>query len=373
MPVAPEGPPSPVTPSLPQSVRRDAARWLVELQADDAGADTRERWHRWHDAHPHHQLAWRQIEGFRQCLGRLPSPLARAALSAAPPPRSPRRARRQALKTTAALLLFGAGTWLGTGGFNWRYWTADRRTAPGERARITLPDGSVVELHPASAIDIRFTARERVIVLREGDLLVATAPDRQDGRDGSQRPFLVHTRQGAVRALGTRFTVRAPPPRRWLDAGGDTGGPIRVAVLEGSVEIRPATPARGSDPTGTLPTEAAVVTTGQQTRFSSRRIEPPAPLAPADLAWLDGIIEARGTGLGDFINELRRHRRGNLGCDEDITALTVSGTFPVADSDQVLAVLEATLPIRVRRRSRYWVWLERDPARWPSPAAEPSR
>ena len=59
-----------------------------------------------------------------------------------------------------------------------------------------------VTLSTASAIDLRFSDTERLVVLRAGEILVATSPDNA----AAPRPFLVRTRHGTVRALGTRYS-----------------------------------------------------------------------------------------------------------------------------------------------------------------------
>jgi transmembrane sensor len=62
--------------------------------------------------------------------------------------------------------------------------------------------------------------------------------------------------------------------------------------------------------------------------------------------------------LGDFITELARYRPGHLSCAPEVAELRVSGAFTVDDSDAVLANLTASLPVRVRSFSRYWVRVE---------------
>ena len=42
-------------------------------------------------------------------------------------------------------------------------------------------------------------------------------------------------------------------------------------------------------------------------------------------------------------------------CSPDAASLRVVGAFPVADTDQVLAMLQEVLPVRVRRYTRYWI------------------
>ena len=46
-----------------------------------------------------------------------------------------------------------------------------------------------------------------------------------------------------------------------------------------------------------------------------------------------------------------------LRLDPTLAGLKVSGSFPLTDTDRALAALERSFPLRVVRRSDYWVTL----------------
>ena len=90
-----------------------------------------------------------------------------------------------------------------------------RLSVGGPRVRIVLSNAygkvplrigaaTVALAASASAIDVRFDASERLLVLRAGEILVTTAHDP----DPARRPLRVQGRHGTVQALGTRFTLR---------------------------------------------------------------------------------------------------------------------------------------------------------------------
>jgi transmembrane sensor len=56
--------------------------------------------------------------------------------------------------------------------------------------------------------------------------------------------------------------------------------------------------------------------------------------------------------------ELSRYRPGYLGCAPEVAGLRLSGTFLLDDSEAVLANLQDSLPVHVRRLTRYWVRIE---------------
>ncbi|MNZ50734.1 fec operon regulator FecR [compost metagenome] len=149
------------------------------------------------------------------------------------------------------------------------------------------------------------------------------------------RPLIVETAAGDIQALGTRFAVRE------LDGGS------RVDLYQGEVEIRPR------HVSGTR------LKAGQRLWFNSDRL---GPLQAADAnacAWSEGRLVAERQPLGQFLTELARHRPGLLRCSDDAAELLLTGVFPLADTDRILAALERSLPVRVSYRTRYWVSVQR--------------
>lgn len=323
---------------IAEAVRLQAAAWLVELQGDEASAATVKGWQAWRQAHPEHERAWQHIEVLRARLQGVPSPLAHAALVASTPGR-----RRQAIKTLAVALFAAGGAWTLAEHEPWRPWTADARSGTGERLERTLPDGSRVTLNAGTAIDVRFTAGERTLHLVRGEILVETAHDplASDAGSSSPRPFVVQTRQGRIRALGTRFTVR--------DLAGGADGHSRIAVFEGAVEMRPAH----------AEAQPLVLQAGQQGQLTHDAVTDAGQASEDELAWTQGMIVAQDMPLTDFLAELARHRPGHLACDPAAADLKVTGTYPTADTDRVLDMLATTLPVEVAFVTRYWVTVRR--------------
>ncbi|MOA27150.1 fec operon regulator FecR [compost metagenome] len=59
--------------------------------------------------------------------------------------------------------------------------------------------------------------------------------------------------------------------------------------------------------------------------------------------------------LDAFLAEVARYRPGRLNCDPRIGALKISGSYPLDDSERILATLPVVLPVEVRRMTRFWV------------------
>lgn len=309
---------------LDREVLQAAATWYVNLSAAPDCEQERRAWRNWLAEDVRHAQAWTQVEHLQQRLGLLTPDLALPTLADV-------RARRRAVnKVLGLLLMAGAGgaSLLAVEPLSSRL--AEYRTAKGERRELQLADGSQLILNTDSAVDVDYGSTLREIRLHRGELLLQTA------RDPANRPLLVHTAQGSVRALGTRFSVYSHDGRS------------EVRVFEHAVEIRP----------GSTPALVQRVEAGQQAAFDSRQVQGITPLAEASDAWTRGMLMAVDWPLPRLLAELGRYRPGYLGCAEELGALKVTGAFRLDNSDAVLAYLASALPIRVRYLTRYWVRLE---------------
>jgi len=75
------------------------------------------------------------------------------------------------------------------------------------------------------------------------------------------------------------------------------------------------------------------------------------------LGWREGVLRLDDRPLGELLHELRRYRPGVLRWSPELEQLRVTGTFRLDDTDRVLALLAASLPLQVQARTRFWVSL----------------
>jgi ferric-dicitrate binding protein FerR (iron transport regulator) len=94
-------------------------------------------------------------------------------------------------------------------------------TKPGERASITLPDGTFINLNSGTTLTYPavFTGKERTVYL-EGEALF-------DVKHDEDHPFIVSTFASKVKVLGTEFCVTAEKPE----------GIFSVYLKEGKVSV----------------------------------------------------------------------------------------------------------------------------------------
>jgi len=304
----------------------EAADWFAVLQADEVSEASRAEWQNWLAARPQNASAWRHIE----TVSRRFTPLrgeGETATTALESARSGVAARRRALRGGALVLLCSM-----LGALGWRQQPvrelvaragASHRSGVGERRELRLDDGGMLWLNTDSAVDVAYSPALRRVSLLAGEILIQTATDTL------HRPFVVDTPQGRLEALGTRFTVRRLAEGRSY-----------VAVYQGAVRITAA----GGE---------ALVPAGFQAVFSESAIEPLQPADPAREAWVKGVLLADDLPLAELVAELSRYQRGHLGVAPEVAGLRVMGVYP-ADAEQALAMLERSLPVKLKRSLPWW-------------------
>lgn len=297
-------------------VARSAARWLALIESGEAGEQDHAALQRWRDHSATHEHAWQRIQALRSRFDGLPPELAMASLN------RPDQGRRRMLKGMLSLAAVAPAAWLISRELPIDVWRSDHSTGTGERRSLTLADGSVLELNTASAVNLDAGKRQLTLVRGEIALRVAGAS-----------PFIIDTDQG-------RATVRA----------GETcvrqqGDVCEFSVFSGTAQLRPT----GYDTLELRP--------GQRVRLREGRIESTQAFDTQVPGWRDGVLMANDQPLGDFLRELDRYRPGILRWSPALESLRVTGSFRLANTDQILDLLAASLPLEVRARTRYWVTL----------------
>lgn len=303
------------------SVLDAAIAWQLSL--DSANPLEREAFARWHAAHEEHARAWRQLGLLDQRFSVASGPARTALLQSRESLR--RRMRQMGSGVASVVVMIGLALFAGERFLPVDYWLADQRTATGEQRTLRLSDGTLLNLNTHSAVDVRFDAKQRLIVLQEGEILVETG-------HGDARPFIVETREGSMRALGTRFLVKRE----------EQG--TRLSVLQSAVAAHPQ-----SSP------QEQILREGQQVLMRGDGLGPVLALNPGADAWTRGMLVVDNARLGDLVGELGRYRRGHLGIAPEIADLRITGSFPLHNTNLALSALLPTLPVQIEQRTPWWV------------------
>ncbi|MFI8222183.1 FecR domain-containing protein [Pseudomonas sp. NPDC085632] len=316
-----------------QHVVKQAIHWLLRLRNNHDNPRLNRQCEQWRAEHHEHELAWQRVQSLQAELSNNLRAVPGAQVAFNTLENSAQGlGRRQALKLLSGALLMGSAAWLAKDTAAWQQWSADYATATGERRGFQLPDGTRIELNTASAVDLDYTAQQRLIKLTRGEIIV-TCGGSDEGAP-TDRPLRVQNRHGTYEPLNARFSLRQEPDC------------TRLSVTHGQVAIR----------SGRTLVEALA---GQSYLIDHHRVRLAPPLAMDAGAWVDGLIVTRNMRLGDFIAEVGRYRQGFLNCASEVADLRLSGVFRLEDTDKLLAILPQTLPVQLRYRTRWWVTLER--------------
>ncbi|MEJ5043523.1 FecR family protein [Pseudomonas sp. B21-036] len=308
--------------SRPVSAKVLDAAIAWQLCLDAGSTEERADFERWHAADEEHARAWMQLGMLNQRFAAAAGP-ARKALGET---RAGLRQRVRKLGSGLASIVLVGGLlgWLSTHQ-SLDYWLADQRTATGEQRSLRLEDGTLLSLNTHSAVDVRFDGQQRLIVLREGEISIETGHK-------DDRPFIVATADGRLRALGTRFLVRLE----------DQG--TRLNVLQSAVAAKPQDSG-----------DEQIVREGQQVMMSHDQLGSIDPLALGADAWTHGMLVVDNVRLDALVQELGRYRSGYLGVSPEVAGLRITGSFPLHDTDLALQSLLPTLPVQVQKRTPWWV------------------
>ncbi len=330
----------PATASDNDALAAQAAQWIVQLSADEETHRERARaeFEAWKRADPRHAAAAAGMERLLGQVSEVRNTGTAGAGNAAVAAVLARRGKRGRLKAYAAGLalacLLAAPAWLALQAYPPSYLLADVRVGTGQWKTQTLADGTRITLNSASAVNLRYDATRRAIELLQGEILVDVATD-------AARPFVIETRDGAMRALGTRFVVSREEDSTVL------------RVLESRVTVQTADQRRTRSAASTL------IEAGQAVRIRADGLGPVTPIDPRSVedAWRQHRLFVDDQPLAEVLDTLNRHRSGHIQYDAAaIGHLRISAVLPLDDTDRALQLLAANLPgLRIRTYTPYLV------------------
>jgi len=280
---------------------RDAIQWFNRLRADHVSDEDRNGFTDWLQSDPAHPQVFQEIEDLWNGLSGLPEARRR---------RRKAMTRRAVGKGAVALMLAG-GVWSAYR----TYPLADYRTGVGERLKVTLPDGSRVDLATATALSLDDGPTVRRVILHKGEAFFDVATD-------PSRPFVVDAGGGSITALGTAFAV----------ADADKG--VAVTVTQHAVRIDAAARHIRLD-------------AGMQAMYDTRGIGAPQTVDQSvALAWREGRLVFVNERLDRVVNALNRWRSGRLVVmNPQLAAHHVTLIVNLEDVEGALNQLQDALPL----------------------------
>ena len=312
------------------AIAEQAADWLIRLRGEGADAQDRAAFEAWKRGDPRHAAAAarmagliERIQGLRAAMGDMRP--ARAALKATGVGKSKRSPMRRAAAVLALLLILAVPGWLALLAYPPAYLLADVRTATGQTDARQLADNTHVTLKGASAINLRYDDKQRTVELVRGEILLDVARD-------ARRPFVVTTKHGSIRALGTRFAVR------YDDAS------TVLTMLESKTLVRTATASEDHAET------ELVVSAGQRIHIGTDGLGAVEHVDASSIAdaWKFNQLVVQDAPLPEVLDELARQRVGFIRYDRAALAdIRVSAVLPLGDTDQALRLLATSHRLRI--------------------------
>jgi len=326
---------------------QQAAQWFALFADGEINNQEQHDFKLWLQS-KNNQQAWHFVDGVSQQFANIRhSEHHNVALNALGSPEQARQSRRNSLKLLSLLPLSALVTWAGYQHTpfgsalqaSFAGYVNDYATDIGQIDHINLADNSQISLNTASAINVHYDNKLRLIDLVRGEILIDTAKDRRD--------FEVNTSVARLRALGTRFSVRQFNDNK-----------VQLSVFDGRVAIYRAKNEQEHIPTPDLISTQYIVAAGEKVIISNENIQTLAPANTKQISWQQGLLFAEEITLAKFIEQLGRYRTGYLSVSPEIAQLRIMGSFPINDTDKTLAMISNSLPIQVNKILPWWVTIE---------------
>jgi transmembrane sensor len=313
---------------------KQAAQWFAIIADGEATEQEHQEFDRWLQSNEHSQ-AWAYVEGVSQQFSDIrESEHHHQALTALASPEQVKLSRRSTVKLLSISVLAALGCYKFTGlEPALQAAIADYSTAVGQITHVKLPDHSQLSLNTASAINVNFNDKLRLVELIRGEILIDTVKD--------ERHFEVATSLVRLRALGTHFSVTQLNKNK-----------IKLSVYQGRVAIYRTDNQQKNDHA------QHIVAAGQQVMINNDDIEFLPTTDIKNISWQQGVLLADEISIAEFVEQLSRYRSGYLGVSPDIAEMKIMGTFPLTDTDKALAMLTDSLPVKMQRITPWWLTIE---------------
>ena len=203
-------------------------------------------------------------------------------------------------------------------------------TRHGEQLTQRLADNSVLHLNTDSAVNVRYSNSERLVILLSGQASFEVA-------HAAHRAFQVQAGSAEVRDLGTQFDVR-------LEQGSTV-----VTVVEGRVAVGPSDSRRNQSPPLQSP-PLIELSADQQIRVGEGPwpVKPEAVDAKRATAWVHRQMVFDHEPLARVAVEYNRYSVKPIQiATPALRNLQISGVFATDDTDAFIAFLRSLKGVRV--------------------------
>jgi len=301
-----------------ENVRVEAADWILKQRMADVWSEDDGRALRaWQSQSTAHLLAYLRLDAAWKQTDRLAALRSPMRLPASSFPRR-RNIVRLAAVSAAAALLATAGT---------KYLLPSRgkvfATGIGGHQRVTLADGSLVELNTDTTLRLAAGGSTRTVYLEKGEAYFRITHD-------AAHPFVVIAGNRRIIDVGTAFVVRREPKQ------------LSVALVEGRARFDTPTD-QSLQPIELKPGDEVIATATKVVRRSR-----PANEIAAELGWRQGNLIFYGTTLADAAAQFNRYNAVRLViADPGVGRLKINGTFAANNARAFIDATQIVLGLKV--------------------------
>jgi ferric-dicitrate binding protein FerR (iron transport regulator) len=207
----------------------------------------------------------------------------------------------------------------------------------GQRSQITLPDGSIITLNAHSSL--RYPAAWTDATAREFELKGEAYFEVSSRPEGTQHDFVVHTADGDIQVVGTRFVVH------------ERGRGTRVVVEEGGVHVTVA----GSTAGGTLPAGKILLKPDHLLQFQKggRALMPQLVNLGVYTTWWRDFLVLEDTPFEQVVRRLEETYGVTVQVkDKRLLQRTLSGSMENRNLDVITRALAKALRTNVSREGQ---------------------
>lgn len=300
-------------------IRNRAAAWLIKRRDhDDWSTESQAELDAWLAESPAHKIAYLRVSTAWQRADRL------EALRSPPQRRgwlAPMLKLGGAAAVAAAVAVAVVLVRPATPGM------ANYSTGVGGHEKLTLRDGSRIELNTSTALRIATEGNAKTVYLDKGEAFFRITHN-------PNRKFVVIAGSRRIIDLGTQFLVRRENDR------------LRVALYEGKAQFE-VSDARGEQQT-TLNPGDVVVATSNSLSVTRRRVDELSD----ELGWRRGLLVFHHVTLQAAAAEYNRYNlKKFVIADPQIAQLNINGALPANDTGAFTRSVKRLFDLKVEERS----------------------
>lgn len=312
-----------------ENINEQASDWFSLIYLGSPSKTEILAFEKWCLAKPSHRKAYQELITLWHNLPENEASLSPVALPNNPNLETPKRnhffSRRMALSMAASVAACG-GIFAMTSLQAPHNQAIHYQTAIAETSRITLPDGSHVELSGKTHIEYEFDRKRRLVRLYSGQAYfdVNTIVDEYN----QKVPFEVTSGPLNIKVVGTAFDVKKQ------------GDKTTVTVAEGIVKAQTSSAKSTRIIAGQ---SVSAVSTFPTEQFTIEEVE-----LKNIASWRQGRLVYVDATLDEVMSDARRFHNGAiiLG-DRSLAKLRVTATFRSDQINEMVTMLEQLLPINV--------------------------